>query len=160
MKSLLAVLALSLGAQAAPDGPMAAFQPYVGDWTCLEHTDGRPDRVSQFRFVLDPTLLRETIEAPPGPDAPHGDVTNATFAFDAKTRRYVEIEMGGDAVWYVSTAPAASNGVLHWTDIAAATPLSRWDMTLPKGDAFTVDSFARPTDKAPNYHATCRRKAA
>jgi len=160
MKSVLAILALCFAAEpagAAPDGPIAVFEPYVGRWACAEHTDGQPDRVSLFRFGLDPSLLRETILVPKSKLLPRGDVINATFAFDARTHRYVETEMGGDAVWYVSTAPAPTDGVFRWTDIAAATPLSHWNMTLPQHGAFTIEAYNKPEDKTPNYRATCKR---
>jgi hypothetical protein len=164
MRSALAILALFLAAKpalAAADGPMAVFAPYVGAWSCAEHEDGQPDHVSLFRFVLDPALLRETIFVPKSKRLPHGDVISATFAFDSKTRRYVETEMGGDAQWYVSTASQTTDGVFRWTDTAAATSLGRWTMTLPQHDAFTIEAYNYKTDnKTLNYRAVCKRKPA
>jgi hypothetical protein len=161
MKSVLAILALCLAAEpagAAPDGPIAVFAPYAGSWACAEHTDGQPDRVSLFRFALDPALLRETIFVPKSKLLPRSDVINATFAFDARNHRYVETEMGGDAVWYVSAAPAPTDGVFRWTDIAAATQLSHWNMTLPEHGAFTIEAYNKPADKTPNYRAAFKRE--
>jgi hypothetical protein len=163
MKAALVILALCLAegpAVAAPNGPMAIFEPYVGTWSCAEHIDGQPDRVSLFRFVLDPALLRETIFVPKSKLAPSGEVTNATFAFDAKNRRYVETEMGGNAVWYVSTAPAPTDGAFHWTDIAAAVPLSHWNITVPRHGTFTIEAYDKARDKTPNYRAACQRRQA
>jgi hypothetical protein len=161
MKSVLAILAGCLAAEpagAASNGPIAIFEPYVGDWFCAEHIDGQPDRISIFRFVLDPALLRETIFVPKRALLPEGDVTNSTFVFDTQNHRFVEAEMGGDALWYVSTAPVPTDGAFHWTDIAAATPLSHWDMSLPQHGAFTIEAYNRPEDKTPNYRAACKRE--
>jgi hypothetical protein len=164
MKSVLAILALCLAAEpalAAADGPMAVFAPYVGVWSCAEHEDSQPDHVSLFRFVLDPALLRETIFVPKSKRLPHGDVISATFAFDSKTGRYVETEMGGDADWSVSTAPQTTDGVFQWTEAAAATSLERWTMTLPQHDAFIIEAYSnKKDDTTPNYRATCKRKPA
>lgn len=161
LKVAFALLALFLtdeSAVAAPSGPMAVFQPYVGTWSCVEHIDGQPDRVSLFRFALDPTLLRETIFVPPSHLLPTGDVTNATFAFDVHNQAYVETEMGGNAVWYVSTARAPSDGTFHWTDVASATTLGRWDITLPEHRSFSIQAYSERADKTPSYRADCKRK--
>jgi hypothetical protein len=105
-------------------------------------------------------VVSGTLQQPLGGHLPDGDVTNATFAFDPRNHRYVEIEMGGNALWYVSAAPAPADGAFHWTDLAAAVPPSHWNMTLPQHGAFTIEAYNRPEDKAPSYRATCERKKA
>ena len=155
----LAALVLAAGAGApAPARPMAVFEPYVGTWSCLEVYEGAPAHTSVFRFEFEAQLLRETIFAPKSPAKPDGDVVVATFAFDARTGRYVEVEMGGDAHWWASTAAPPTAGAFHWLDAGSSETPSRWEMTLPVDDAFAIVGYARPRDATPSYRASCERR--
>jgi hypothetical protein len=157
----MAGLTLALAAQTValqPSEPITIFAPYVGNWSCTETTEREPVRVSAFLFDLDHQLLRETIITRESPAEPRGEATSAAFGFDAKTGRYVEIEMISGGHWYASTAEPPDDGVFHWTDTATSETPSRWTMTLPKNDAFIIESFGRSQDKSPLYRADCKRK--
>jgi hypothetical protein len=154
----LAVAASPARGAAALAGPMDVFAPYEGHWSCTELVDGQPPRVSVFIFARDAALLHETILQPKGPGAPDGDVSTATFAFDTRSARYVEVEMGGDARWFASTAAAPQGGVFHWVDLASSETPARWEMTLPAQGAFTIVSYTRLQDKDPSYRAACEQK--
>jgi len=41
--------------------------------------------------------------------------------------------------------------------ITRATKLSRWEMTRIDNTTFTVESFAKVSDKTPTYTASCKR---
>lgn len=157
----LTFLALAVAAQPGAshtNHPMTIFAPYVGNWACTEKIEGEQARASDFRFDLDHQLLRETILTPKFPSQPQGEATSAAFGFDAKNRRYVEIEMITGAHWFASTATTPDDGVFHWVDAATSETSSRWDMTLPKQGGFVVESYSLPQDKTPTYRATCKRK--
>jgi hypothetical protein len=84
-------------------------------------------------------------------------VANSTFAYDATRHRYVQTEMDNDATWYVSTAEPWQGNTIRWVDLATSTKLSRWEMTRINNTNFTVKSFAKVSDKTPNYTASCKR---
>lgn len=86
-------------------------------------------------------------------------VVNSTFAYDAAHRRYVQTEMDNDGAWWVSTADSWQGDTLHWVDLSTSTALSRWEMTRVGPATFTIHSFAKRDDPAPNYTAVCKRNA-
>jgi hypothetical protein len=159
-RTAISLLALLLGAQtikAQAVNPMDALQFYVGKWSCLERKASDPPLSSKFTFAMESNLMRQWIaRAKQGSmQAPY--VVNSTFAYDATRHRYVQTEMDSDATWYVSAAEPWHGNTIRWVDLATSTKLSRWEMTRINDTAFTVESFAKPGDKTPNYTASCER---
>ena len=155
--SLLALLlgAPAINAQAA--NPMNALQFYVGKWTCIERKAGDPPLSSTFTFAIESNLMRQWITRPKQGSMQAPYAVNSTFAYDAARHRYVQTEMDNDATWYVSVAEPWQGNTIHWVDLAISTKLSRWEMTRIDDAAFTVESFAKVSDKTPNYTASCKR---
>jgi hypothetical protein len=155
--ALVLVLAL-VEARAQAANPMDALQFYVGTWSCVERPAHSPPLSSTFTFAMEANLMREWIDqrrTQGSMRAPAG--VNATFAYDSKHHRYVETEMYSDGSWYVSVANPWKGNTIQWVDVASWTNLSRWEMTRVNATGFTLASFAKVTDKTPNYTATCKR---
>jgi hypothetical protein len=84
-------------------------------------------------------------------------VVNSTFASDATRHRYVQTGIDNDATRYVSVAEPWQGKTIRWVDLATSTKLSRWEMTRINNTTFTVESFAKVSDKTPSYTASCKR---
>jgi hypothetical protein len=156
----ISLLALLLGAQtikAQAVNPMDALQFYVGRWSCLERKASDPPLSSTFTFAIESNLMRQWIARPKQGSMQGPYVVSSTFAYDATRHRYVQTEMDNDATWYVSIAEPWQGNTIRWHDLATSTKLSRWEMTRINDKTFTVESFAKVRDKAPNYSASCKR---
>jgi hypothetical protein len=156
----ISLLVLFLGpppirAQAA--NPMDALRFYIGRWSCLERKGGDSPLSSTFTFTLESNLMRQWITRPTQGSMQAPYVVNSTFAYDAARQRYVQTEMDNDAAWYVSIAEPSQGNTIHWVDLASSTSPSRWNMTRVDNMSFTVESFAKASDKTPNYTASCKR---
>jgi hypothetical protein len=159
-RTAISLLALLLGAatiKARAANPMDALQFYVGSWSCLERKASDPPLSSTFTFAIEANLMRQWITRPKQGSMQAPYVVNSTFAYDAGRHRYVQTEMDNDATWYVSIAEPWEGNTIHWVDLATSTNLSRWDMTRIDNTTFTVESFAKVSDKTPNYTASCKR---
>jgi hypothetical protein len=137
--------------------PMDALQFYVGRWSCLERKASDPPLSSTFTFAIESNLMRQWIARPKQGSMQAPYVVNSTFAYDATRHRYVQTEMDNDATWYVSIAEPWQGNTIRWVDLATSTKLSRWEMTRINHTTFTVESFAKVSDKTPNYTASCKR---
>lgn len=156
----ISLLALLLGAQtinAQAVNPMDALQFYVGRWSCLERKAGDPPLSSTFTFAVESNLMRQWIARPKQGSMQAPYVVNSTFAYDATRHRYVQTEMDNDATWYVSVAGPWQGNTIRWVDLATSTKPSRWEMTRINDTTFTVESFAKASDKSPDYTASCKR---
>ena len=156
----ISLLALLLGgptvkAQAA--NPMDALQFYVGRWSCIERKGSDPPFSSTFTFAIESNLMRQWITRSKQGSMQAPYVVNSTFAYDATRHRYIQTEMDNDATWYVSIAEPWQGNTIRWVDLATSTKLSRWEMTRINNTTFTVESFAKVSDKTPNYTASCKR---
>jgi len=136
---------------------MDALQFYVGRWSCLERKAGDPPLSSTFTFAMESNLMRQWIDRPKQGSMPARYVVNSTFAYDATRHRYVQTEMDNDATWYVSIAEPWQGNTIRWVDLATSTKLSRWEMTRINNTTFSIESFAKVSDKTPNYTASCKR---
>jgi hypothetical protein len=157
----ISLVALLLGvptirAQAA--NPMDALQFYAGTWSCLERKASDPPLSSTFTFAIESNLMRQWITRPKQVSMQAPYVVNSTFAYDATRHRYVQTEMDNDATWYVSVAEPWQGNTIRWIDVATSTKLSRWEMKRINNTTFTVESFAKVSDKTPNYKASCKRE--
>ena len=155
----ISLLALFLGVptiKSQAGNPMDALF-YVGRWSCLERKASDPPLSSTFTFAIEPNLMRQWIARPKQGSMQAPYVVNATFAYDATRHRYVQTEMDNDATWYVSIAEPWQGNTIRWVDLATSTKLSRWEMTRVDNTTFTVQSFAKVSDKTPNYTASCKR---
>jgi hypothetical protein len=152
---LLLLAAISGRAEAAD--PMGALQFFVGTWSCIEHPPNKPSLSSTFTFVMESGLLRQWIVRPKQGSMRAPYVVNSTFAYDSTHRRYVQTEMDNEAAWWVSAADSWQGDTLHWVDLSTSTTLSRWEMTRVDPATFTIRSFSRRDDPAPNYTASCKR---
>jgi hypothetical protein len=65
--------------------------------------------------------------------------------------------MDNDATWYVSIAEPWQGNTIRWVDLATPTKLSRWEMTRINNTTFTVENFAKVSDKMPTHTASCKR---
>ena len=155
--SLLVLLLGSPTIKAQAVNPMDALQFYVGTWSCLERKAGDPPLSSTFTFALESNLMRQWIVRPTQGAMRAPYVVNSTFAYDATRHRYVQTEMDNDATWYVSIAEPWQGNTIRWVDQATSTKLSRWEMTRINNTTFSVESFAKVSDKTPNYTASCKR---
>ena len=155
MSFALLLAAPAINAQAV--NPMDALKFYVGQWSCTERKAGEAPWSSTFTFALESNLMRQWIARPKQGSMQAPYVVNSTFAYDATRHRYVQTEMDNDATWYVSIAEPWEGDTIRWVDLATSTKLSRWEMTRINNTTFTVESFARVSDKTPNYTANCKR---
>ena len=156
----ISLLALFLGAattKAQAANPMDALQFYVGSWSSLERKAREAPLSSTFTFAIKSNLMRQWIARPKQGSMQAPYVVNSTFAYDATQHRYVQTEMDNDAAWYVSVAEPWQGNTIRWVDLATSTKLSRWEMTRINNTTFTVESFAKVSDKTPNYTASCKR---
>ena len=159
-RTAISVLALLLSAptiKAQAVNPMDALQFYVGSWSCLERKASDPPLSSTFTFAMESNLMRQWIVRPKQGSMQAPYVVNSTFAYDATRRRYVQTEMNNDGTWYVSVAEPWQGNTIRWVDLATSTKLSRWEMTRINDTNFTVESFAKVSDKTANYTASCKR---
>ena len=155
--SLLVLLLGSPTIKAQAVNPMDALQFYVGKWSCLERKASDPPLSSTFTFAIESNLMRQWIVRPKQGSMQAAYVVNSTFAYDATRHRYVQTEMDNDATWYVSIAEPWQGNTIRWVDLATSTKLSRWEMSRINNTTFTVESFAKVSDKTPNYTASCKR---
>ena len=155
--SLLAFLLGSPTIKAQAVNPMDALQFYVGRWSCLERKASDPPLSSTFTFAIESNLMRQWIARPKQGSMRAPYAVNSTFAYDATRHRYVQTEMDNDGTWYVSIAEPWQGNTIRWVDLATSTKLSRWEMTRIDNTTFTVESFAKVSDKTPNYTASCKR---
>ncbi len=137
---------------------MDALQFYIGKWACLERKASDPPLSSTFTFVMESNLMRQWIARPKQGSMQVPYVVNSTFAYDATRHRYVQTEMDNEAAWYVSVAEPWQGNTIRWVDLATSTEsFPAGEMTRISDTAFTVESFAKAGDKAPNYTASCKR---
>ena len=155
--SLLVLIPGAPTIRAQPADPMDALRFYIGRWSCLERKAGDPPMSSTFTFAIESNLMRQWITRPKQGSMQAPYVVNSTFAYDATRHRYVQTEMDNDAAWYVSIAKPSQGNTIHWVDLASSTSPSRWEMARIDNMTFTVASFARASDKTPNYTASCKR---
>jgi hypothetical protein len=152
---IFGLVAASAHAEAA--NPLDALQSYVGTWSCVEQRAAKPPVSSTFTMAMEGNLMREWIARPKQGSMRAPYFANATFAFDAQRHRYVETEMDTDAHWYVSVADPWTVDTIKWVDVATSEQPSRWDMVRGDRETFTVQSFAKLADAAPDYTAACKR---
>jgi hypothetical protein len=158
MKHAAIVLLLAAtSSRAEVADPMHALQFFVGTWSCIEHPQDKAALSSTFTFVMEPGLLRQRIVRPKQGAMRAPYVVNSTFAYDSTHRRYIQTEMDNEAAWWVSAADSWQGDTLHWVDLSTSTTLSRWEMTRVDPATFTIRSFSKRDDPAPNYTASCKR---
>ena len=135
----------------------SALQYYVGTWSCMGGTVGRPQSHATLTYTLQNGILNSTVAVPRqnGMKTPYFSSSSTTY--DAKNNRYIQ---GG-----VSNDPSSYTGM--WTLSGnVETTRDTWVSNGKPGhgqtirtsqNMFSFTGYPTMTSMKPNFKATCHR---
>jgi hypothetical protein len=158
----LSVLAVAIAAPAGaqPAVGMGAMQYYVGTWSCLAGSVGRPPAKATATFAIDSGVMRQWVSVPAQGKMTKPYVLSIATNYDAKNRHYVQTFLDNDAGWSVSFAKPWTGNTEQWTDQSTADgKLGHSQTVRTSRNTFTFAGYPTLTATKPNFKGTCNRSS-
>lgn len=152
--SLFALVAAPASAQ--PAGGMAAMQYYVGHWSCMAGSVGKPLGPATLTATMDAGILRELIEAPEqGASKAFTLVLDVTY--DPKAKRYVQVAFDNTAAWGVSYAKPWTGNTETWFDHVTSDNKPGRSTVTRGTSSYSFLGYPTATATKPNFKGSCKR---
>jgi hypothetical protein len=152
--SLFALVAAPASAQ--PASGMAAMQYYVGHWSCLAGSVGRPMSPASVTTTMDAGVLRQLILVP-ARGASKAFTLVLNIAYDAKAKRYVQVSADSGAAWGISYAKPWTGSTEIWFDHATSDNKPGRSTVTRATSSYSFLGYPTATATKPNFKGSCKR---
>ena len=134
------------------------MQYYVGAWSCVAGTIGRPPVKATATYSLDSGVMREWVVVPAQQKMKRAYSISFAVTYDPKHRRYVQTTLDNDASWSISYAKPWTGNTEQWTDQSNDEGKPTRNQTVrTNANSFTFTGYPSLTATKPNFKGTCNR---
>ncbi len=152
--SLFALAVAPTSADAA--GGMAAMQYYVGHWSCMAGSVGKPMSPATFTATMDAGVLRELVVVPAqGTSRAYTLVMSLTY--DSKQQRYVQVFLDSDSAWGISYAKPWTGNTETWLDHATSDNKPGRSTVVRGAQSYSFVGYPTATATKANFKGNCKR---